>query len=173
MRFSYLFETRRRLICVGFFDLYEFVQVVEKGVRQVGVKMPAPLFFEELDDPVHLPGFLIAAVTSQGIEYIRHRSDPAEDVRLLAFQLTGVAGAIPLFMVLAGSGSGACGPDRIGVLFPVLAVWLHGILVVTTGRLEVARVVVRLGQVDLDPSIPRLEISLNKKRRPISGFHGF
>ena len=69
--------------------------------------MPAPLFFEELDDPIHLPGFLIAAVTSQGIEYIRQHSDPAEDVRLLAFQLKGVAGAIPLFMVLAGSGSGA------------------------------------------------------------------
>ncbi len=50
------------------------------------------------------PGFLVGTTAGQCIEHIRDRTDATLDRDSLALQTSGVARAIPLFVVAAGDG---------------------------------------------------------------------
>jgi len=59
--------------------------MLKKDIDQFWVEVFSPLFMQQCEDPLIIPGLLIDPVTSQSIKDIGQCYDPSEDMDLLSF----------------------------------------------------------------------------------------
>ena len=111
-----------------FADLEEFIEVGQHQLHQLGVEVLAFLLLDQRQYLVQRPGLLVAAIRAECIEHVGQRHHPPFQRNGIALEATGIAAAVPLFVVVAGDGGTNLEQRQIAAgehVLPQLGVGLH------------------------------------------------